>query len=101
MQVFEIFNNKNIGDYHDLCVQSDTLLFADVFENFRNKYIEIYGSFFLSALGLGWKACLKKNEIKFELLTDIDMLLMVKKEIIGGMCHEIHRYVEANNKYMK
>ena len=40
--VFKIFNNKNIGDYHDLYVQSDTLLLADVFENFRNKCIEIY-----------------------------------------------------------
>ena len=36
------FNNKHLGDYHDLYVQSDTLLLADVFENFRNKCIEIY-----------------------------------------------------------
>ena len=42
MQVFKICNNKNIGDYHDLYVQSDTLLLADIFENFRNKCIEIY-----------------------------------------------------------
>ena len=41
-RVFNIFNNKNIGDYHNLYVQSDTLLVADVFENFRNKCIEIY-----------------------------------------------------------
>ena len=32
----------NLGDYHDLYFQSDTLLLADVFENFRNKYIELY-----------------------------------------------------------
>ena len=42
---------------------------------------------------------LKKTEIRLELLTDVDMLLMVKKGIRGGMCHAIHRYVEANNKY--
>ena len=41
-RVFKIFNDKNIGYHHDLYVQSDTLLLADVFENFRNKYIEIY-----------------------------------------------------------
>ena len=41
-KVFEEFNLKNLGDYHDLYVQSDTILLADVFENFRNKCIEIY-----------------------------------------------------------
>ena len=83
-KVFNIFNNKNIGDYHDLYVQSDTLLLADVFENFRNKCIEIYEldpTHFLSAPGLAWQACLEKTEIKLELLTYIDMLLMVEKEL--------------------
>ena len=41
-RVFKNFNNKNIGEYHDLYVQSNTLLLADVFENFRNKCVEIY-----------------------------------------------------------
>ena len=41
-KVFEEFNLKNLRDYHDLYVQSDTLLLADVFENSRNKCIEIY-----------------------------------------------------------
>ena len=36
------FEIKKIGEYHDLQVQSDTLLLADVFENFRNMYLEIY-----------------------------------------------------------
>ena len=40
-RVFKIFNNKNLGDYHVLYVRSDTLLLADVFENFRNKCIGI------------------------------------------------------------
>ena len=40
-RVFRSLNNKNLGDYHDLYVQSDTLLLADVFANFRNKCIEI------------------------------------------------------------
>ena len=40
-RVFKNLNNKNLGDYHDLYVQNDTLLLADVFENFRNKCIEI------------------------------------------------------------
>ena len=65
-----------MGDYHNLYLQTDTLLFADVFENFRNMYLEIYEldhSYFYSAPGLNWQACLKKTGVKLELLTDIDM----------------------------
>ena len=56
-KVFNKFNIKNLGEYHNLYVQSDTLLLADVFENFRDKYIEVYGLdpvYFLSAPGLAW-----------------------------------------------
>ena len=87
-----------------MCVQSDTLLLADVFENFRPKCIEICefdSAHFLSAPGLALKACLKKTRIKLELLTDIDMLLIVEKGIRGRICHSIRRYTRANNKYMK
>ena len=102
--VFEYLINENVGDYHDLYVKSDTLLFADVFENFRNMCIKVYEldpTHFLSAPGLAWQACLKKTEIKLELLTDVDMLLMVERGIRGGICHTIYRYAKANNKYMK
>ena len=64
--------------------------------------IEIYGldpAHFLSVPGLGWQACLKKTGVNLELLTDIDMLLMVEEGIRGGICHVIHRYAKANNKY--
>ena len=55
---------------------------------------------FLSAPGLAWQAALKNTEVKLKLLTDIDMLLMVEKGIKGGICHAIHQYAKANNKYM-
>ena len=100
-RVFKNLNNKNLVDYHDLYVQSDTLLLADEFENFRNKCIEIYEldpAHFLSAPGLAWQACLKKTEVKLELLTNVDMLLMVEKGIRRGICHAIHRYEKANIK---
>ena len=102
--VFEYLINKKLGDYHDLCVQSDTLLLADVFENFRNMCIKVYEldpAHFLSATGLAWQDCLKKIEVKLELLTDVDMLLMVEKGIRGGICHAIYRHGKADNKYMK
>ena len=44
---------------------------------------------------------LKKIEVKLELLTEIDMLLMVEKGIRGGICHTICRYAKANSKYLK
>ena len=56
---------------------------------------------FPSALGLAWQAALKRTKVKLELLTDIGMLLMVEKGIRGRLCHVIHRYAKANNKYMK
>ena len=85
-------------------VQSDTLLLADVLENSRNKFIEIYEldpAHFLSAPGLAWQAYLKKTEVELELLTNIDMLLMAEKGTRGRICQAIHRYAKAKNKCMK
>ena len=102
--VFKVFKLENLGDYHDLYVQSDMLLLADVFNNFRDmclKEYELDPAHFLSLSRLAWQACLKKTNIELELLTDYDMLLMVEEGIRGGICHSIHRYAKANNKYMK
>ena len=102
--VFKNFKLKHLGEYHNLYVQSDTLLLADVFENFTNMCIKVYEldtAHFLSATGLAWQACLKKTGAELELLTDVDLLLMVEKGIRGGICHAILRYAKANNKYMK
>ena len=56
-KVWEVFEIRNLGEYHNLYVQTDTLLLADVFENFRNKCIEIYGLdpvYFVPAPGFAW-----------------------------------------------
>ena len=102
--VFTAFILENLGDYHDLYAQSDTLLLADVFNNFRDvclKEYELDPAHFLSLPGLAWQACLKKTNIELELITDCDMLLMVEEGKRGAICHSIHRYAKANNKYMK
>ena len=85
-------------------VQSDTLLLADVFENFRNMCIKVYEldpAHFLSAPRLAWQACLKKTGVELQLLTDLNMLLTVEEGIRGRLYHAIHRYSKENNKYMK
>ena len=102
--VFQRFKLKNLGEYHDLYVQSNTLLLADVFENFRKTCLKVYEldpAHFLSLPGLAWEVCLKKINIKLELLTDYDMLLMVEEGIRSGICHSVHRHAKANNKYME
>ena len=61
-KVFKEFGLRNLGDYHDLYFQCDTLFLADIFESFRNKCIEMYEldpAHFLSAPGLTLQACLK------------------------------------------
>ena len=86
-KVWDVFQIKNFGEYHDLHVQKDTLLLKvllDVYEKFRDKYIETYGldpSYFLSAPGLAWQACLTKTNVNLELSTDVDMLLMIESEL--------------------
>ena len=72
-KVWKVFEIKNRGDYHDLYVKSDTLLLPDVFENFRNMCLKIYKLdpvYFVSAPGLAWQVCVKKTEVKLELITD-------------------------------
>ena len=86
-------------------VQRDKLLLADVSDNIRNMCLKIYKldpAKFLSTPELAWQATLKKTKVKLDLLTDIDLLLMVEKGIKGEtLCHSIYRYAKSNNKYMK
>ena len=98
----KVFNQyfTNMGDYHNLYVQTDTFSLADFCEKFRDKYIEIYEldpSYSYTAPGLAWQACL----VKLELLTDYQMLLLIEEGITGGMCQSTHRYAKANNRYME
>ena len=75
------FGKTKLAEYHNLYVQSNTLFLANVFENFRNMCLEIYEldpAKFLSAPGLAWQAALKKTKVKLDLLTNIEMLLMVE-----------------------
>ena len=72
------------------------------FENFRDICIKNYKldpAHYYTAPGLAWDAALKVTKVKLELLSDMDMLLMVEKGI-RGVSMISYRYGKVNNKYM-
>ena len=103
-RVWDHFNMKTLRDYHDLYLETDVLLLADVFENFRKTCLESYKldpAHYVSAPGLSWDAFLKKSGEEVELVSDMDMFQFFEKGIRGGTSYIAHRHSTANNKYMK
>ena len=101
--VWAEFDMKTLRQYHDLYNVSDVLLLCDVFENFRNVCSTNYNldpAWYFTAPGLAWDAALKLTNVKLELLTDYDMILMIQNGMRGGISTITHRYGKANNKYM-
>ena len=99
-EVWDAFGCRTLGDYYDLYVATDSLLLADVFENFRKVCQEKYGldpARYYSAPGLRWDALLKKTGVELELLTDMDMHLFIERGMRGGILMASKRYVKANN----
>ena len=104
LNVWDVFEMKTFKEYHKLYNETDVLLLADVFENFRDNNLKIYGLdpvHYFASPGLSWDACLKITGVELELLSDPDMLLMFERCIRGGISMISTRHGEANNKYMK
>ena len=93
-----------MGEYHDLCLTSDVLILADVFENFRVTCLEncrLDPCHYVSTPKLAWDSMLKMTGINLELTTDVEMHQFIERGIRGGISIITHRYAKANNPYMK
>ena len=87
-------------EYYDLHLKRDTLTMNKVFGNLRKICFEIYKRDQAKCLSVP-ELARQTALVELELLTDTDVLLMVKKGIRGGICHSINRNAKVNNKYMK
>ena len=68
-KIWDIFDMKNMGDYHDHYLKRDVLLLADVFEKFIDTCLKFYGldpCHYFSSPGLSWDAMLKMTDVKLE-----------------------------------
>ena len=102
-KVWDEFQCKTFRDYHDLYNVSDVMNLTDVFENFRDVCMNNYKldpAWYYTSPGLVWDAALKMKKIRLELLSDFDMILMIKKGIRGGISMISNRLGTLNNKYM-
>ena len=102
-KVWDKFDIKDMGDYHDHYLKKDLLLLADVFEMFfdtDSKFYRLDLFHYFSSSGLSWDAMVKMTGVKLEKISDIDKYLFIEKGLRGGISYIAKGYAKANNKYM-
>lgn len=100
----ERFQCQTLQDYHNLYFLTDTLLLADVFENFHTICLEKYQldtAHYYAAPGLAWDAALKYTDVKLDTLTDINQHLFIERCMRGGISVITHRHAKANNPFLE
>ena len=103
MQIYELLDCNDFGDYHEAYLKIDVFILADVFEKFRDVCMKVYQldpADFYSASNFSWDAMLITPKVKIELFDDIDKLLFCEKAIRGGLNGVGSlRFFKADNKY--
>ena len=102
-KIWDKFDIKDMGDYHDHYLKKDVLLLADVFEKFIDTCLKFYGlnpCHYFNSPGLRWDDKLKMTGLKLEKSSDIGKYLFIVKGLRGGISYIAKRYAKANNKYM-
>ena len=100
-KLWNTFGMQNLGDLHDLYMETDVMLLADVFENFRNFSLLKYRldpAHFCTAPGLSWSAALLHTRQRLEIPTDPDMHLFFDRGLMGGISMVANHYAKANFK---
>ena len=98
--IWNQFECRNLGEFQDIYLKVDVLLLAAVFETFRKsciKEFELDPAHFCSIPGLSWEAALRKTNVVLDLLSDIDMIIMIEKGIRGGISCAMTHHIKANN----
>ena len=103
-KVWNVFDMKTFGEYHDLYLKCDVLLLCDVFEKFIDSCLKYYGldpCHYFSSPGLAWDAMLKMSGVRLRLIDDVDIHLFIEKGIRGGISYIAKRYCRANNEFVR
>lgn len=101
---WDVSKSKTLGDFTMFYVKGDTLQLVDVFENFIDVFMGLFGldpSYYISAPHYFNDAMLKVTGAQIPLLTDPNMHLLFEDEKRGGVSLAMKRLAVANNKYMK
>ena len=102
-KIYDKFEMKNMGDYHNHYWKKDVLLSVDIFEKFIATCLNFYGRdpcHYFSSPGWSCDAMLKITGVKLEKISDIGKYLFIEKGLRGGNSYIAKRYAKANNKYM-
>ena len=88
LEFWKHFNCSDLCHFQDIYLKTDVLLLASIFERFRKTAIVEFGldpCHFFSSPGLTWAAMMRSTQAEIELISDVDMLLMIEKRIRGGL----------------